>query len=182
MLFSQIEIRIFFAFGLFSFSAFAATLSGRVVAVADGDTLTVLDARNKQHKVHIAGIDAPDMTQPYGDRSKQHLSELVSDKTVSVEGQKYDRYGHMFAKVMVAARNACPTTQTDCPKTLDIGLAQLAKGLAWQYKHFENEQPPQDRAAYSFAEKIARGRHAGLWADTAPVPPWKWQSDHRLVK
>ena len=38
----------------------AADLRGRVVAVSDGDTVTVLDAERHQHKVRLAGIDAPE--------------------------------------------------------------------------------------------------------------------------
>ena len=160
----------------------AGSIDGRVVAVTNGDTVTVLDAHKKQYRVRLADIEAPDKTQPYGDRSKQHLSDLVLDKPVSVEWQKYDRYGRIFGKVMVAARNACPAARPDCPKTLDVGLLQLVAGRAWQYGHSEGEQTPQDRAAYSFAERVARGKRLGLWADTAPVPPWQWRSEHRLVK
>jgi endonuclease YncB( thermonuclease family) len=168
------------AFGLLSFSSIAGTLSGRVVATTDGGTLIVLDAHNKRHKVRIAGIEAPETTQPYGDRSKQHLADLVLDKSVSVEWQQFDTYGRVFGKVMLARMNACPAAQLDCPKTIDVGMAQIVAGFAWQYRHFENEQTPQDRAAYSFGERVARAKRAGLWADTGPVPPWQWRSEHKL--
>ena len=157
----------------------AYTLSGRVVAISDGDTITVMDVHKRQRKVRIAGIEAPEKTQPYGDRSTRHLSDLVYDKSVDVEWRKYDAYGRIFGKVMVAAPNACPAVRTDCPKTLDAGLAQIVAGLAWHYRHYEEEQVPQDRAAYSFAENVARRKRTGLWADTAPVPPWQWRDQHK---
>jgi len=177
-------VRYFPAFFLFAVhvAACADTLTGRVVSVADGDTVTVLSGHNKKRNVRIAGIEAPEKAQPYGKRSNQHLIDLVFDKTVSVEWHKYDPYGRIFGKVMVAAPNACPAVQPDCPKTLDVGLAQIVGGYAWQYRHAEGEQTPQDRAAYSFAEKVARSKRVGLWADTAPMPPWQWRSDHKLVK
>jgi endonuclease YncB( thermonuclease family) len=170
------------ALGLFSLASSAATLSGRVVAISDGDTVTVQDPRSKKHKIRLAGIEAPDSAQPYGDRSKQHLADLVLNQSVSVEWQKYDAYGRKFGKIMVAGRHACPALQPDCPRTLDVGLAQLVAGLAWHYRHTEGEQRPQERAAYSFAEKVARRKHVGLWADTGPVPPWQWRNEHKLVK
>ena len=55
----------------------AATITGKVVAVADGDTITVLDANKVQHKIRLGGIDAPEKAQPYGQTSKQSLFDLV---------------------------------------------------------------------------------------------------------
>jgi len=77
----------------------AATLTGRVVGVTDGDTITVLDSTNDQHKVRLAGIDAPEKVQPFGARSKAHLSSLVYGKTVIVEFVKFDKYQRMVGKV-----------------------------------------------------------------------------------
>jgi len=41
-------------------TASAAVLTGHVVGVTDGDTITVLDASKTQHKIRVAGIDAPE--------------------------------------------------------------------------------------------------------------------------
>ena len=57
------------------------TLTGRVVAVADGDTLTFLDSSNTQHRIRLQAIDAPESGQPFGNRSRQLLSELCHRKT-----------------------------------------------------------------------------------------------------
>ncbi len=81
----------FFAIAIACSSSNAATIIGRVVAVADGDTLTVLDVNNTQHKIRLSGIDAPEKKQPYGQRSKQSLSDLAFDKQVSVETDKTDK-------------------------------------------------------------------------------------------
>ena len=56
-------------------------ITGKVVSVADGDTITVLDADKTQHKIRLNGIDAPEKAQPFGQRSKQSLSDLVFGKT-----------------------------------------------------------------------------------------------------
>jgi len=55
---------------LFSYSLQAATIQGKVVSVSDGDTIKVLDATNTQHKIRLQGIDAPEKTQPFGQKSK----------------------------------------------------------------------------------------------------------------
>ena len=81
--------------------AYADTITGRVVGVADGDTVTVLDAEKVQHKIRLAGIDAPEKSQPFGNRSKQNLSDLVFQKDVRVDWDKRDRYGRIVGKVMV---------------------------------------------------------------------------------
>ena len=69
---------------------FAATITGRVVAVSDGDTLTVLDADRTQHKIRLSGIDAPEKAQAFGERSKQNLSRLVFGKEIEVQWNKRD--------------------------------------------------------------------------------------------
>ena len=64
--------------------ASAETLTGRVVGVADGDTITVLDAHREQHRIRLGGIDAPEKAQPFGQRSKESLSTMVFGKEVDV--------------------------------------------------------------------------------------------------
>lgn len=51
---------------LLALPAWASALTGRVVAIADGDTLTILDSSNRQHKIRLAEIDTPEKAQPYG--------------------------------------------------------------------------------------------------------------------
>src|SRR5512139_3692217 len=93
--------------------AIAGVLEGTVAHVADGDTITVIDSDKVQHRVRIAGIDAPEKGQPFGNASKKRMSELVSRKVVRVEFQKRDRYGRIVGKVWVTPPN-CPT----CGNTL----------------------------------------------------------------
>ena len=81
-----------------------------MVGVADGDTVTVLDADKVQHKIRLAGIDAPEKSQPFGNRSKQNLSDLVFGKYVRVDWDKRDRYGRIVGKVWVQ-----PVSLSDLP-------------------------------------------------------------------
>jgi len=150
--------------------AYAETLIGVVVGVSDGDTITVLDSERQQHKIRLGGIDAPEKAQPFGQRSKENLSRLVFKKEVAVDWTKRDRYGRIVGKVMVQPSD-CPS----CPKTLDAGQAQLSVGMAWWYRKYAKEQPPEDRGRYEFEEQEAKARRVGLWQDPDPVPPWEWR-------
>jgi len=144
-----------------SLTAWAETLTGQVVGIADGDTITILDAKNEHHKIRLAGIDAPEKNQPYGQMAKQSLFDQVYDRQVSIETNKRDRYGREIGKVLVNGQ--------------DANLVQIQRGLAWHYKAYEQEQEPFDRTTYSNAEIEARGEIRGLWKDSEPIPPWDWR-------
>lgn len=150
---------------LLATAAHADILTGRVVGIADGDTLTVLDASNTQHRVRLSGIDSPEKGQPFGQRCKQSLSELTYGRTVAVESNKLDRYGRVIGKVLVAGQ--------------DANLEQLRRGCGWHYKKYQNEQSLDDRLAYNAAEESARAGALGLWADRDPVAPWEWRKAGR---
>lgn len=117
-------------FSLVVSSAFADQLTGRVVSIADGDTVTVLDGSNQQHKIRLAGIDAPEKKQPYGELAKQHLASLVFNRQVIVEWDKTDRYQRIVGKVLVNGN--------------DANLEQLKAGMAWWYEKYRKEQSPVD--------------------------------------
>ncbi len=153
----------------------AAVLTGHVVGVADGDTITVLDASKVQHKIRVAGIDAPEKKQPFGQVSKENLSRLVFNKEVDIEWTKHDRYKRIVGKVLVAS----PNCSSACSRTFDAGLSQVNAGLAWWYRKYSKEQPGDDRPKYEQAEQDAQSRRQGLWGDKAPIAPWDWRKgDH----
>lgn len=145
--------------------ASAQTIAGKVVRVTDGDTVTVLDARKTQHKIRLAGIDAPEQAQPFGRRSKENLSNLVFGKQVVVDDGKTDRYGRTVGKVVVDG--------------VDANLEQVRAGYAWHYKKYEGEQPSEDRGVYAQAEAGARAGRVGLWRDRTTVAPWDWRGCRR---
>ena len=96
----------------FSVSLAAQAVTGRVVGVSDGDTITLLDADKHQHKVRLASIDAPESGQAFGRRSKQTLSDCAFGKQATLTGDKVDRYGRTVSKVMVAGVD-CNLRQVD---------------------------------------------------------------------
>lgn len=144
-----------------SLFANAETYTGRVVGVTDGDTVTVLDSSNTQHKVRLAGIDAPEKKQAFGQASKQNLSNLVYDKTVTIETAKRDRYQREVGKVIINGR--------------DANLKQIEAGLAWHYKKYANEQSSVDQQTYAAAEVQAQQGRRGLWNEANPTPPWDYR-------
>ena len=143
----------------------AATLVGRVVAVSDGDTITVLDADAKQHRVRLEGIDAPERGQAFHDRSRQNLAAMVQGRPVSVEWTKRDRYGRVVGRVFADGH--------------DVNLLQIEMGYAWHFKPYAKEQEAQAREAYAAAEEEARAVARGLWSGAAPVPPGEWRARAR---
>lgn len=151
-------------------AANAAELVGRVVSVADGDTITVLDSTHEQHKIRLSGIDAPEKRQAFGERAKQHLSDLVYGKDVLVVWEKHDRYRRIIGRVL-----APECDRIACRYSLDAGLEQIKAGLAWHYKQYEREQPPDDRLKYAASEREARERREGLWRDPDSLPPWEFR-------
>jgi len=155
------------------------SLEGRVVGIADGDTVTVLDASKAQHRMRLAGIDAPERGQPGGLRSKESLAAIVFDQPVRVQWHKRDPYGRLVGTLWVAPQEAECRGRPECPTTLDAGLAQLTLGRAWWFRRYADEQPPDERERYESAEAHARERKLGLWRDGVAVPPWEWRERTR---
>ena len=156
------QILITCVFLLVSLSAPAATLTGQVVSVHDGDTLTVLDGARQQHKIRLLGIDAPELGQPYSRRARQALVTATMRQIVTIAWLKRDRYGRPLGKVLHHEE--------------DLNLALLRAGLVWHYTQYADEQFAGDRERYAEAEKHARKARAGLWSDPVPIAPWNWRN------
>ena len=135
----------------------SADFTGRVVAVADGDTLTVRDGARDVH-VRLWGIDAPERGQSWSKRSRTALVARAMHRDVRVSERGRDSFGRTIGRVAVDGA--------------DLGDAQLADGLAWVYRRYSD-----DRAMIGL-EDAARAARRGLWSDPAPVPPWVWRESH----
>ena len=140
--------------------AHAETITGRVVGVSDGDTLTVLDASNTQYKIRLAAIDAPEKAQPFGQRGKQKLSDLCFGKSASIQVISTDRYGRSVGDVDCAGVNA--------------NEVMVQSGLAWVYRKYD-----KGHEHFYAIEEEARNTRRGLWADDNPTPPWEWRKSKR---
>ncbi|TFZ03373.1 thermonuclease family protein [Ramlibacter rhizophilus] len=149
--------------GAVFFSAHADVLTGKIVGVADGDTVTLLVRGREQVRVRVAGIDAPEKRQAFGQRSKEALSDCAFGRIAQVERGKTDRYGRVVGKVTVGR--------------VDCGLRQIQSGLAWHYKAYEQEQSRTDRVIYAEAEVQARASRRAIWSQHAPEAPWTFRRE-----
>ena len=132
-----------------------AALLCLVVGISDGDTIKVRCADQPQMVIRLAEIDAPEMAQAFGQRSKEMLSTLCFKKRAEIRPSTRDRYGRTVARVI-------------CTGT-DANAAMVRSGMAWAYIRYLTD--PQIRAM----ELVARRERLGLWVDAHPVPPWEWR-------
>ena len=120
-------------------------------------------------RIRLQGIDAPERTMPFSQVSRRNLKELVDNKKVYFDPQKLDRHGRTVAVVYLQDGT-------------DVCLEQLRAGLAWHFKRYEYEQAPDERAAYSAAEAIAKAARKGLWREDSPTPPWEFRASTRSTE
>lgn len=135
-----------------------------VVAIADGDTLTVrCEARAESPAqttvIRLAEIDAPEKSQAYGNRSREHLTSLCFKKQATLKPLTTDRYRRTVARV-------------EC-EGMDASAEQVRAGMAWVFDRYVT-----DRTLYALQD-TARTAGRGLWADPVPVPPWEWRRSDR---
>ncbi|MDF9391705.1 MULTISPECIES: thermonuclease family protein [Methylococcus] len=131
------------------------SLSGRVAAVLDGDSITVVDAGQREVQVRLAQIDAPEYGQADWQASKRSLSELLQGSSVTVERVDADHYGRIVGRVW--------------KEGIDVGLEQVRRGMAWVYRQYATDP------AYFDAEEQARQEKRGLWSQPHPFPPWRFR-------
>ena len=142
---------------LFSFPEY----HGKVVAIADGDTFTLLVDKT-QIKIRLHGIDCPEKAQDYGNVAKQFLSDKIFGKFVTVQNRGKDRNGRIIGMVLINGHN--------------VNEALIQAGLAWHYKTYD-KNPIWDQM-----EDQAKKEKKGLWSGENPIPPWTWRQIKRNKK
>lgn len=133
----------------------SSILTGTVVGVSDGDTLTILTGDRKEIRIRLAEIDAPEKSQPFGTVAKRSLSDLAFNKAVKVEVKNIDRYGRTVGRVYIGE--------------IDVSGEQIKRGMAWVYRKYT-----RDPSLLSL-EEDARAAKRGLWSDHNPTPPWEFR-------
>ena len=137
--------------------ACGADYSARVIGIADSDTITVLTADKRQHRIRLWGIDAPETGQDFGSRAKQAAPSLAFGKHVTIRARETDRYGRTVAEVIL-------------PDGRSMDREMVRQGMAWWYRCYA----PHD-ADLARLESEAKARRVGLWSQSNPVPPWNWR-------
>ena len=140
---------------LFVSQVFAATVTGKVTKVLDGDTVDILVADALPTRIRLAQIDAPEKSQEFGLEARQTLSDLVLGKEVSVDFEKRDGYGRVIGLVKLNG--------------VDVNLLMVQVGLAWVYLEFSHNQE------YVEAEDSAKEKKLGLWKSESPTAPWTYR-------
>lgn len=128
----------------------------KVTKIIDGDTIAVL-YQNKEQRVRIYGIDAPERGQPYSNKAKKYLISKIANKSVEVVYKDNDRYGRIIAKILL--------------NNEDIGKDLVKNGYAWAYRHFSKD--------YISEEEFAKSNKIGLWQDDNPVNPYLYRKSKR---
>lgn len=137
-------------------SAAADVITGKVIGISDGDTLTLLINGNQQVKVRLEGIDAPENGQEYAAKSKQGLSSKVFGETVRLRANGKDRYGRTLGVVYFDQEN--------------VNRWLVKEGLAWHYTKYSDDR---ELAA---AQTEAKNARKGLWSGFRPMPPWEYRA------
>lgn len=148
----MVRYSVFLFFAILAIASPLFALSGKVVSIHDGDTITILQGK-QQIKVRLFGIDAPEKKQDYGQKSKQFLASLIAGQVVEVEPKGKDRYKRMLGIIHY--------------KGQDINAQMVLNGYAWAYVKYSR--------IYVNQERLARENKRGLWQSSNPTPPWEWR-------
>lgn len=158
-IFSRLSLAVLLM--LISVTARAEIISGQVIGIVDGDTLVFVDVKNQQHMIRLAGIDAPEKEQNFGQRARTSLSAMSADQKATADCRKRGPNRHEICVVTVGGK--------------DLGLEQVRAGMAWRYRQDIAQQTAQERANYQQAEFDAKIHRLGLWTGVNPTPPWDWR-------
>jgi len=135
------------------------TITGRIVKVSDGDTVTLLTKDNQQIKVRLEGIDAPEKRQDFGNMATLCVRQLCEGKTVTVIKTGTDRYNRVLGILYV--------------DNLIINEYLVRQGLAWHYKQFNKSH------RLDSLEKLARKEKLNIWSLPNPIPPWEYRKNKK---
>lgn len=136
--------------------------TGKVIGIADGDTIKVLH-NHLVVSIRLKGIDCPEKRQPFGMRAKQFASSLCFGREVTISEGKLDKYKRLVADVIL-----------EDGRILNQELVK--SGFAWWYKQFS----PHDEVLNRL-EAEARQAKIGLWSQPHPEPPWLFRKEKKRV-
>jgi endonuclease YncB( thermonuclease family) len=133
------------------------SITAQVIGIVDGDTISVRSQQNDHVTVRLAEIDAPEWNQPWGNRSKVALSNLISDREVEIQTAGVDRYGRQLGRIFLSG--------------MDINAEMIRAGHAWAYRDYLSDK------SLLTIETQAREAKRGLWSlpFNDRVAPWDWR-------
>lgn len=147
------------ALAILTVSTTCSALDGKVVGVIDGDTIDLLDANNRTHRIRFAETDSPERRQAFGQRAKHHLSQICFGKTARFTPNNQSSYDRLVGYV------SC--------NGVDANLKMAQDGFAWVDSRYA-KTPSLIQAVEN-----AKRQKIGLWSDPNPIPPWMWRRAHK---
>ena len=156
------RLLLIIVFTLINPAAFAAdSVTGKVVRVADGDTITILTNDKEQVKIRFAGIDCPERAQPWGRNATEALKAVLTGEPVTVGIMDVDRYGRTVGRVYI--------------KGMNVNRHLVESGNCWVYPRYA-----KDKELFRL-QGDAKAAQRGLWRlpEIERVPPWEWLKNNR---
>ena len=135
----------------------------KIIRCYDGDTCTT----NKE-KIRLACIDAPELKQPFGKASRDHLREIIKDRPVKIDRINTDRFGRTIAVLYVM----------DSGKWQAVQSLQASSGTVWAFDRFKRNCPIWHSIDREF--QAAQSKKIGLFADRRAIEPWIWRQNEKL--
>lgn len=135
-------------------------IPGKVVAVVDGDSLTLQRADQTKITVRLEGIDAPEAKQAHGEKSKEALAALLLSKDVTVRKTGQDKAGRTLGIVLAGGQ--------------EVNVQLVESGSAWHFKKYNSDK------GLAAAEERARAAKKGLWAGDDVIAPWEYRARHKI--
>jgi endonuclease YncB( thermonuclease family) len=134
-------------------------LTGKVVSIQDGDTITIL-VEDTTYRIRLYGIDCPERGQAYGTAARNYTGERCFGDTVLIRSHGTDKYGRLLGEVILA-------------DSTNLNELLVGAGMAWWYKKYVQSEVLES------LEKEAREYGRGLWNDPEPMPPWEFRRSKR---
>lgn len=132
-------------------------LSAEITYFYDGDTVKIKDA-NREFKLRITDIDAPELNQTYGKKSRRAIMQLCQNAQVQLQIFGIDKYQRNLGKLQCNQQ--------------DVSVFMVKNGHAWFNNRYSND------GNLAFLQQTAQQSHAGLWNNKKPTPPWQWRKNH----
>lgn len=127
----------------------------KINSIHDGDTINIINDDGKKVKIRLYGIDAPEIKQDYGKKSRQCLEDMIADKKISYAVEDKDKYGRIVATIYA--------------DNININYEMIKKGCAWSYFQYSKSLRNE------LAQLKAKYNNIGLWAEDNPQAPWEYR-------
>jgi micrococcal nuclease len=136
-----------------------ADISGFIVSVHDGDSITLATDDHHTIKIRAADIDEPELDQPFGDAATRAMDAVVYRKRVTITGEHPDQYGRTVGRTTITGGTVA-------------NVEMIRQGMASVYTRYSTDP------SLPALETEARAAHRGLWHDGQPTEPWIWRRTH----